>query len=67
VREAAETESGRPIEGFSVQLSPDEARLYNTESFDLAPAAGIQQILSELQAVLEELHSDRHDNDRRNG
>ncbi len=58
VRQAAETESGRPIEGFRVQLTSEQARLYNTESFDFAPAPVIQEVVSELHAVLEELNSD---------
>jgi len=62
VRQVAETESGRAIDGFRVQLSPEESRLYNTDSFDFAPAAGIQEILSELHGVLEELYGDRQDN-----
>jgi hypothetical protein len=60
VREAAHTESGRPIEGFRVQLSPEESRMYRTDSFDLVPAPGIQQLLSELRTVLDELYADRN-------
>lgn len=65
VRQAADTESGGPIAGFRVELSPEEARRYRTESFDFAPAPGIQEAVSELHAVLEELDSDWHQPDRR--
>lgn len=47
VRESAETESGRPIAGFRIQLTPEESRLYNTDSFDFAPAPDVQESASE--------------------
>ncbi len=58
-REFAMTESGHPIDGFRVQLSPEESRMYNTDSFDLAPPPGIQEIVVEFHSVLEELSKDR--------
>jgi len=64
VRESAETESGSPIGGFRIQLTPEESRIYNTDSFDLAPAPNAQEAASELRAVLEELEIDRRNRDR---
>ena len=64
VRESAETESGRPIDGFRIQLTADESRLYNTDSFEFAPAPNVQEAASELRAVVEELEMDRRDRDR---
>ena len=64
VRESAETESGQPIGGFRIQLTPEESRLYNTDSFDFAPAPHVQESASELRAVLEELEADWRNRNR---
>lgn len=66
VRETAETESGQPIQGFRIQLTPEESRRYNVDSFDLASAPEIRELVTELHSVLEELFEDRRDRPERN-
>ena len=63
IQEVAETESGHPIEGVRLQLSPEEAKLYKIETINLMPIAANQKIVEELHSVLDELDSDWEDRD----
>jgi hypothetical protein len=58
IQEITETESGHSIEGFQLQFTPEEARLYKTESIDFVPMPASQKVIEELRSVLEELYSD---------
>ena len=58
VRRSVKTESGDPVQGFRVQLSPEESRRYETEFVDFAPPPQLEQIIAELRSILEELRSD---------
>ena len=65
VRGAVHTESGQPVDGIRVQLSPEEAERYSTREVDFAPSSDLREIATELRGVLEELHADRdRPNDR---
>lgn len=55
MRTAAETESGVPIQGFRLELSPEESRRYGTESVDFGPSPELNQTLADLHSLLEEL------------
>lgn len=59
VRRVSSTESGDPVQGFRLELTPDEARRYNVSQVDFAPSPVVSETVAELQAVLDDLRSDR--------
>jgi len=59
LREASETETGTPIQGFRVELSPEESRRYRTEFVDFSPPPELNAIIEDLRTILEELYGDR--------
>ena len=60
VRGSVETESGSPIQGIEVQLSPEEADRYRTKKLIFGPDPALQKIVTDLRAIIEELKSDHN-------
>lgn len=52
------TESGGPIQALRIELAPEEAELYEQESFDLARLQDHRLFISELLSLRESLSQD---------
>jgi hypothetical protein len=62
VRRYVETESGRPIQGIRIELSPEDAERYGMRYFEIMPNAELGEIAAELAALMESLIAERNDN-----
>ncbi len=58
IRESVETETGEPIQGIELQLTPEEADRYRTKNFVFGPDPALQEIVAELRTVIAELKTD---------
>ncbi len=63
VRRHVETESGRPIEGIRIELSPEDAERYGMRSFEITPNAELGAIAAEIGELIESLIEEEGDGD----
>jgi hypothetical protein len=56
----AQTQSGGPIEGLSVEMSEGDRRLFEIESVDLGTASDFQSILDDIRHLRRELAESRN-------
>jgi len=63
VRASVHTESGEPIEGIEVRLSPEEHHRYGVERLIFGPDKTLQKIVTDLQLLLDELMTHRYGQD----
>ena len=60
VRTNVQTESGETIQGVRVYMVGEDRKRYETDHIDFAPDPQLDEIASELRALLEELYDDYH-------
>ena len=60
-RRYVETESGRPIEGIRIELSPEDAERYGMRYFEITPNAQLGEIAAELGGLIEALIAEEDD------
>ncbi len=67
VHSSVETESGHHVEGIEIQLSPEESDRYRTDKLVFGPDPALQEIVSDLRSVIEEIKEDRHNENHPEG
>jgi hypothetical protein len=62
LRQNVETESGEPISGLVVDLTPEQARFVGSDSVDLVSGGStVRQLVDDLEQLIAELGDDRTD------
>src|SRR5207249_4842956 len=62
VRRHVQTQSGRPVEGIRIELSPEDAERYGMRYFEITPNAQLGEIAAELASLIESLIAEQDDN-----
>lgn len=62
IRQYVETESGVPVEGIRIDLSPEDADRYGMRHLELAPSRELDSIAEEIGSLIEALNNDRQRN-----
>jgi hypothetical protein len=63
IRRHVRTQTGGPVEGIRIDLSPEDAERYGMRSFDIRPSAELGEIAEELGLLMESVIAERDDDD----
>jgi hypothetical protein len=59
VRRHVQTESGRPVEGIRIDLSPEDAERYGMDHLEIRPSAELGEIAQQLDSLVESLFTEQ--------